>query len=62
MPPARSEICRSHPPEPVRSLIGALGIAPSDVFRLLQQLPIDHQGICAGGQIGETAPGFKLNV
>ena len=46
----------------MRSLIGTLGVTPTDGYKLLQDPPIDHQGIGAGRQIGETNPGLKLNV
>ena len=41
---------------------GALGIAPADVFIVLQEPPLDNWGIRGGVPASEVDLGFNLNV
>jgi phenylpyruvate tautomerase PptA (4-oxalocrotonate tautomerase family) len=41
---------------------GALGIAPSDIFIVLQEPPLDNWGIRGGQPASEVDLGFSLNV
>ena len=41
---------------------GALGIAPSDVFIILNEPPLDNWGIRGGIPASEVEIGYKLNV
>ncbi|MCE2689607.1 MAG: tautomerase family protein [Rubrivivax sp.] len=41
---------------------GALGIAPADIFIVLQEPPLDNWGIRGGQPASEVDLGFSLNV
>jgi len=41
---------------------GEIGIAPSDIFIVLNELPLDNWGIRGGVPASEVDLGFKLNV
>jgi phenylpyruvate tautomerase PptA (4-oxalocrotonate tautomerase family) len=60
--PGRSLEAKRHLYKSIVQRFGALGIAPSDIFIVLYEPPLDNWGLRGGTPASEVDLGFNLNV
>jgi phenylpyruvate tautomerase PptA (4-oxalocrotonate tautomerase family) len=60
--PGRSLKAKRHLYKSIVQRFGALGIAPSDIFIVLYEPPLDNWGLRGGIPASEVDLGFNLNV